>query len=276
MILLDKKGYKKVIAPLRQVAINSLFARSVVEQKVTGKIFVDNVDNPQTFYVVHPYGMSLLFGDNSNELFNASFKEYALNIDKTRNKHEWMQAFPNNWDNVLSELFKPFLIKSSDNTNKIENGIVELNTRVNFKFNITKYLNSPKNTLGPGIIIVKADRHMFHDMKGSVVPFYFWDSEDDFLKNGLAYAVFYKRELASMSFSSYRFGNEFELGIETKEKFRGRGFAELACGAIIDHCIANNSEPIWSCRLENIASYKLAQKLGFDPTLELPYYRLSN
>lgn len=35
------------------------------------------------------------------------------------------------------------------------------------------------------------------------------------------------------------------------------------------------TEPIWSCRLENTGSYKLAQKIGFLPTAEIPYYRLS-
>jgi hypothetical protein len=34
-------------------------------------------------------------------------------------------------------------------------------------------------------------------------------------------------------------------------------------------------EPVWACRLENDGSYKLAQKLGFEPVLEIPYYRLS-
>jgi RimJ/RimL family protein N-acetyltransferase len=113
-------------------------------------------------------------------------------------------------------------------------------------------------------------------MEGGVVPSRFWDSEDDFFRNGLAYALFYKGELASMAFSSYWFDDQFELGIETKDKFRGKGFAELVCSALIDYCISHDYEPIWACRLENSGSYKLAQKLGFKPGIEIPYYRLSN
>lgn len=275
MILLDKADYGKVAQPFKKVTINSLFARAVVEQTVSGKIYVDTPINPKTFYVVHPYGMTLLFGESNNEKFNEAFKNYALNKDNSRDNTEWMQVFPDNWDNVLLSLFKDALVKSADNTEKVEKGIVELNTRVNFKFNIAKHQPLSTQIIDKDISIVRADGQTFRDMQGSVVPLYFWDSEEDFLKNGAAFALFCKGELASMSFSSYWFGNEFEIGIETTEKFRGKGLAELVCRAIIDYCVENNYEPIWSCRLENIGSYKLAQKLGFEPTLYLSYYRLS-
>lgn len=275
MILLDKSDYNKVIQPFKKVTINSLFARTVIEQTVSGNIYVDDPINPNTFYVVHPYGMTLLFGDSNNEKFNEDFKNYALNKEKSRDNFEWMQVFPNNWDNILSSLFKDVLVKSADNTEKAEKGIIEINTRVNFKFNIAKHQPLSAQIIDQDISIVRADGQMFRDMQGSVVPLYFWDSEEDFLKHGIAFALFYKGELASMSFSSYWLGNEFEMGIETKENFRGKGFAELVCKAIIDYCVENNYEPIWSCRLENIGSYKLAQKLGFEPTFYLPYYRLS-
>lgn len=276
MVLLDKADYEKLVQPFKKVTINKLFARAVIEQTVSGKIFVDDKTNPKTFYVVHPYGMTLLFGESTNENFNEAFKSYAINKNNSRNNFEWLQAFPNDWDHVLSSLFKGVLIKSADNKEKAERGIIELNTRVNFKFNSAKHQLLSSQVIDKDIKIVRVNGQMFRDMNGSVVPKYFWNSEEDFLKSAVAFALFYKDELASMSFSSYWFGNDFEMGIETKEKFRGKGLAELVCRAIIDYCIENNYEPIWSCRLENTASYKLAQKLGYEPTLYLPYYRLSN
>lgn len=275
MKLLEKEDYNKLTEPFKKVTINNLFARSVIEHKVSGKIFVDNPDSPKTYYVVHPYGMTLLFGESNNVEFNNSFRNYALNINHVRDKHEWMQAFPNNWDNVLNELFNDCLIKSAENKTKKETGIIELNTRVNFKFGHDKYLNFKKTNLAPEIKIVRTDRQIFRDMKGSVVPFYFWDSEDDFLNNGVGFSLFYNGKLASTAYSSYIHDDKFELGIETVEEFRGKGFAEYTCSAIIEYCLENNYEPIWSCRLENIGSYKLAQKIGFIPSAEIPYYRLS-
>ena len=94
MILLDRTEYHKVTGPLREVTINNLFARSVVEKHVTGIIHVDDRENPKTFHIVHPYCMSLLFGATGSDQFNASFVDYALNTSGTRNQLEWLQVFP--------------------------------------------------------------------------------------------------------------------------------------------------------------------------------------
>jgi len=272
LVLLDKQYYNKVIEPLKLVSINNLFARAVVEQKAPGKIYVDNIDNPKTFYVLHSYGMSLLFGDWNYNEFNKQFREYALNNNHIRDKYEWMQVFPDEWNNTLINLFGKDLVKSADNTK--EAGIVELNTRVNFKFSHKKYSSKIKTKV-ENIEIVRTDANIFLNMPGYVVPKYYWFNENDFLENGVGFSLFSNKQLAATAFSSWIFDNKLEIGIETIKEFRGKGFAGIVCGAIIDYCIANKYEPVWSCRLENTGSYRLAQKMGFEPIYELPYYRLS-
>lgn len=272
MILLDRKEFNKIIEPLKLVSMNNLFARSVVEKKVSGKVFVDNADNPKTYYVIHPYGMTLLFGNWTNLKFNNKFRDYALNTYHIRDQYEWMQVFPNEWNDTLSDLFGNTLVKSENNTK--ETGIIELNTRVNFKFVYEKYAKISKKKL-PYVEIVRTDEKIFDNMQGSVVPKYFWDSKEDFLKNGIGFSLLYNSQLASTAYSSYFHDDKLEMGIETVEKYRKMGFAEIVCCALIDYCIENEYEPVWSCRLENAGSYKLAQKLGFEPALQTPYYRLS-
>lgn len=275
MELLDKEHFSKLADRVNQIPFNNLFARAVIEHMVSGKVYVDNVRDIKTAYIVHPYGMTLLLGDSDNGDFNQQFRKYALNIDSKRNSFEWMQIYPKSWDNKLKNLFGEQLITSDKNISKIENGIIELNTRVNFQFDKTTYLTRKVSNYEQSIEITRTDRQMFRQMKGTVIPKYFWDSEEDFFNNGMAYSLLYKGELASMSFSSYKFGDQFELGIETIPEFRGKGLAEIVCCALIDYCIEKHYEPIWACRKENMGSYKLALKLGFKPTQELPYYRLS-
>jgi len=269
MILLDKKDFYKVIESIKSVAFNNLFARSVVECKVSGKIYVDNIKNPKTYYVIHPYGMTLLFGDWNNHEFNNKFKNYALNLNNIRAKNEWMQVFPNEWNDVLLKLFNNSIVKSENKINETE--IIELNTRVNFKFNHSKYMIIEENT-NPCIEIVRIDKDIYENMPGTVVPKYFWDNKEDFLKNGIGFSLIYNSQLAATAFSSYIHENKLEMGIETVGNFRKMGFAEKVCCALINYCIENNYEPVWSCRLQNTGSYKLAKKIGFDPILELPYY----
>ncbi len=45
MVELNIDNYSLLEDPLRKVQINTLFARSVIEKKVKGKIFVDNIKN---------------------------------------------------------------------------------------------------------------------------------------------------------------------------------------------------------------------------------------
>jgi len=272
MILLNKEHYEKAIDPLKNVSINHLFASSVAEEKISGEIYVDNPGNPKTFYIVESYGMSLLFGDWTNIKFNNAFYNYALNTNHIRDNYEWMQTFPDNWNDELSELFGDKLVKSAENAK--ETGVIELNTRVNFKFSYEKYVNRKKNNID-NIKIVRTDENIFRDMPGTVTPKYFWDNENDFIKNGVGFSLFYNNQLAATAFSSCVIGNILEIGIETSNEFRKKGFAEIVCCELLEYCILNNYEPIWSCRLENTGSYMLAQKVGFEVAYKKPYYRLS-
>ena len=272
MVRLEESSYNRLITPLKQVSINNLFARAVVERLIHGKIYVDNPADPKTCYVVHPYGMSLLFGDANNHSFNMQFRDYALKLSNSCDRNEWMQTFPRDWDLVLSDLFGNSLVKSTD-THDNQN-IIELNTRVNFNFNRSRFLAGRKELQSQNCRIARTDRSIYHEMKGSVIPGYFWSSADDFVENGVGFSLFCEDKLATTAYSAFILDDKLELGIETVPEFRGKGFAQAACTALIDFCLENGYEPIWACRLENVGSCKLAERLGFEPIAMLPYYKL--
>ena len=273
MILLDDNEYYKLIDPLKKVTINNLFARTVVEKHLSGKIYVDERNTPSVFYIVHPYGMSLLFGNPNNDKFNCQLREYALNTDKSRTKNEWTQVFPDSWDEKLKMLFGSDLIQYSENSTNEKNK-VELNGRVNFIFNREAYSSFKQIEFKRDNKIVRTDKEIFNNMKGSVVPMYFWKDAEQFCNHGTGFSLFYNGNLASTAYSAYVHDNYLEIGIETVEEYRGKGLAQVACSALIDYCLQNNLEPVWSCRLENTASCKLAQKLGFEPVSTRTYYKL--
>jgi GNAT superfamily N-acetyltransferase len=275
MVLLSEKDYQKVAGPLNEVRINNLFARSVIEKKVTSKVYVDNVETPKTFYIIHPYGISLLFGDSHCQGFNEKFLDYSLNINGGRDRHEWMLSFPDDWHKVLSDLYSDKMIKSADNINNAETGVIELNTRTNFKFNPEKYKVCNRAILPDDCEIVRTDKNAFEDMKGLVIPAGFWDTADDFINNGVGFSLFCNKKIAATAFSAFIHDDKLEIGIETISDHRGKGFAQLVSSALIDYSIENGFEPVWACRKENTNSLNLAQKLGFEVSEEIPYYRLS-
>ena len=55
-----------------------------------------------------------------------------------------------------------------------------------------------------------------------------------------------------------------EIGINTLEEYRRKGYAKLACISMINELIANDICPLWSTGIENEGSNKLAKKIGFE------------
>lgn len=184
------------------------------------------------------------------------------------------QAFPEDWNDTLQLLFADKLVYPSDSVETSEQ-FIELNTRVNFQFDLERYLDFKKKNIKDKYKIIRTDKESFNNMEGSVVPAFFWNNAENFCKNGIGFSLYYQERLATTAYSSFIFDKELELGMETIPEFRGKGFAQYACAALIDYCLLNDYEPIWACKLANTPSVRLAQKLGFVVNLTLPYYRLA-
>ncbi len=60
-----------------------------------------------------------------------------------------------------------------------------------------------------------------------------------------------------------------EIGAITHEKFRGHGYAPIACAFLIEACEKLGYQAYWSCDAGHTASIRVARKLGFK--YETPY-----
>lgn len=274
MILLQKEDYLKAQSILFSLPINSLFAQSIIDNKVNGKIFVNEIEHCSTFLFVHPYGLSLLIGEEKNEKFNDELKEYCLNVNNTRVNTEWLQAYPRSWNNILPQLFGDKLITEAENIEKSFSNKIELSTRVNFKFNREKYAYFKSTFESKPYHVVRTSKQHFTQINGTVVPKHFWNNEDDFYENGIGFSLMINGRVASTAFSAFIIGTKLELAIETIPECRGKELAIYTCSSLIEYCLENHFEPVWACRLENENSYKLALKLGFEPSVQLPFYKL--
>ncbi len=280
MILLRRDDHSKVAPLLDAVPFNTLFARAVLEGRMDGRIYVDDVDSPGAACFAHAYGMSLLAGLGEAPVFTGRLKDYLLNANGERTRPEWLQVSPDTWCTRIQELLGSRLVPR-----EIQDGrpvptrleddrrVVEY-TRVNFEFSPGAYREAKASWSVGAHEIVRTDERIGSAMLGSVTPLRFWRDAADFSRNGVGFTLLHHGEVACTAFSSFVQGDQLELGIETVEKYRGMGFAVHACSALIDHCLDHDLLPVWACRLENTASYRLAQKLGFRPSRYLPYYRL--
>ncbi len=275
MHILTTDKYEIAAQNIADVNINCFFAKSVIQHHVKGQIFVDDTERPKAFYVLHPYQMSLLYGAISVDFINNQLKSYLLNTNGSRKKDEYLQVFPSNIEAEIDKLVAQSMcvFDSRVEIDESQYSVVK-HQRVNFKFNQTTFRNLVNRIDLSLYSYSPVDLSHFNEFHGSVVPNQFWHNASDFSSQGFGYVLYYYDQPASVAFSSFMHEGFLELGMETKKSYRRKGLATYVCAKLIDYCLDNNLEPVWSCRLSNEASYNLALKLGFEPTAYLPYYDL--
>ncbi len=274
MKLLQKQDYGRVLEELDTVTINQLFARSVIKQHVDGDVFVDDIAHPTGFYVVHPCGMSLLFGSGAYGFLNNGLMNYLLGSNGLRKRKEWMQVFPSEHGDDIDSLFGVNMVRNDvvDDSLQGNGASVIRHRRINFRFD-TRRFEAYKETIDfSGFSFCTIDTDVYHTLAGVVVPDEFWNTASDFVANGSGICLKQDERLIAHAFSSFKHGRMFELGMETQPEFRRRGLAGVICAKLIDDCLNSGFEPAWSCREGNAGSFYLAVKLGFEPTAWLPYY----
>lgn len=88
-------------------------------------------------------------------------------------------------------------------------------------------------------------------------------SAEALLAHGLLFGAVIDGELVSIAFSASGSSKHSEVGIKTREDFRGRGYSTAAASLICAEIQANGQIAVWSTDQDNIASQRVAAKLGF-------------
>ena len=97
---------------------------------------------------------------------------------------------------------------------------------------------------------------------GDEMEFY-CGSIDNFLANGLGLCMMKGDEIIVEAYVSSFGDTTAEIGAVTREAYRGRGYAAIACAYLIGACQQRGYQAYWSCDADNLASIRVACKLGF-------------
>jgi RimJ/RimL family protein N-acetyltransferase len=249
---------------LASVPINAMFAQAALD--LGAPLWSDREADARAFHVVHPYGMSFVWGPAVDEAF-------PLVVSHLTGRHageEWLQVEPRwtglGWDDAFG-----VPDASSSRGSRVT---TTRHTRVNFAFDEAAHAER-RGTLVPpdGWVARRATAEDF-GWPGSVVPSRFWADAEAFLENGGGVVLAHDDEVGAMAFASYRQGSRVELGIETAPLWRRRGLAAAAATAMIEFALDAGLVPVWSCREDNVGSLRLATGIGFAPTTRTPYYHL--
>jgi RimJ/RimL family protein N-acetyltransferase len=235
---------------------------SVIECRQTGRIFVDQPDQPQCVIVWHPTEIGFVYGkagpdelidDVHDLLFNRLYKDNGF-----------IAVVPGSqaWDKNLSAMPDCNLLQ----------------TRISYMFHPEKFEPNRNWTsrLLPNVRVARLDATLRDQM---IAEFYFDDFNqswhtDDFLANGFGFCLMIENTIASvcLTYAACTSSKEVEITVCTGEAFRSKGWGTLVVTAFIDYCLANGLTPVWSNSVNNQASSALGEKMGFEPKAPYPLY----
>lgn len=247
--------------------------KSVLSGMNSGEVFVDSTNNPETA-LIWSYGIKGFYfiGDFNNSKFNDEIFDFIYSNLKRKIINNGLEDFEfsgdcQKWDSVLESIF------SRRNLLRSKQCVYKLNP---VEWNIHTYKTIPKE-----IYIKRIDRKFLQSSEISGLMFLeseiirWWDSIDYFTKNAFGYCIVYKNKILSYCLTNFIFQHTYTIGIETLEKYRRKGYCQIATEAFITELLQNGLEPYWDCMFTNTASRRLAETLGFylDHTYSL--YRVS-
>jgi len=238
---------------LDAVAINTAFARAVLDGVVPGELWADRPEEPRAFHARHPHTMSLVWGPAVGDVADAVAARIRAGADAGR--PEWLQVEPRWADLGWAERI---------------GGPLTHHVRLNLAFDPAAF---PGPVAVPGCRVRRATAHDF-GWSGAVRPAEFWPDADAFLAGGGGWVAEVDGAAAALAFAAFRTGDDVELGIETAPAHRRRGLARAAAAAMIDDLLRAGRTPVWACREENAGSVRLAESLGFVVARRLPYLRV--
>jgi hypothetical protein len=90
-----------------------------------------------------------------------------------------------------------------------------------------------------------------------------WGRPVGLAASGLAWGAFAGKQLVSVA-CPFFVGERYEdLGVVTEPEYRGLGFSQACAGAVCKDILDRGRRPSWSTSPDNLASLRVAEKLGF-------------
>jgi hypothetical protein len=83
------------------------------------------------------------------------------------------------------------------------------------------------------------------------------------LQKGIGFCLMRGDEILCEAFATLLTANVMEMGVTTHKPYEGNGYGTLTCAHLVRACEAKGCETYWNCNQQNVASLKIARKLGY-------------
>ena len=264
---LEKENYELV----RKYADLSLgekeYYYAMIEGKQRGRIFVDNTRSIAAVLFWHYCGFGFVAG-NPDEIFMENVKRMV------RKEHEYfLQDTEINQKKFVLQQNNDAIGKSLDNHSiekYLDNDIIKIYLDNDSGIKRSERLYFVMGEIRPDVLeldkdyeIKVLDENILSRLTGHIIPSFSWASSEDFLKYGKGYCILHGKDIASFAFSAAVGGGKIDIGIETNQRYQDRGLAKIVANKMIDYAYEIGAQPVWGCAIENVASRKTAEGIGF-------------
>ena len=258
MIELAPADFQRVTPLFEGIELWPSLPHRVIEQKQTGRIFVDDAIVPRATVVCHATGYSYVGGEN--ESFSDELERELF--DKIDNDVLHLCGTAGYWQDRL----RTFMRDSSEPYQMLS---------YRFDENSFKKISTPTK-VAPGCRLERINESLADlidkDPESGIL--WYFDSVENFCREGLGYGLFEGDNLASYCFTALVGAGWADPQLRTGELFRRKGYATQVTAAYIVACLAASLEPTWHTWPGNTISERLAAHMGFRVIGEFTVYML--
>ncbi len=220
---------------------NKTVLYSFFSGSIPGRIFVNDIDNPEYYLIVTNFLNWTFIGGNPDIEWLNSAIEFLR-------KDQYLQIV---WP-------------KQDNNDILPDKITEIIPRYEFSNQELQYdQNRIEGILEQGFEFNRINNSIIESCEWKNLHVTAYGSVENFLKNGLGICLMKDGGIYCESYATFNANNCFELGVITPEKHQGNGYAYLTCSYLIDELLKQGERTTWSCNRSNTPSVQVAKRLGY-------------
>lgn len=249
----------KAAAPLFKAPHTQFVMNALLAGNAHGRIWVDEPVSPSSAFLWDEHAITYFAGDAENQSFNQSIQKILA-----------QQIAPGSfliacyeqdgWVNQLSGIFgNQTLYPAQRRLYHLESlRVPDWRERIPKGFAIERI---------DRMLLSRTDLTHLDQVLDEIHQM--WPSVDRFLQHGFGFCALKEdREIACWCTGEYADGDQIGIGIETIEAYQRNNLATLTASAFAEHCLKSNIQANWDCWVRNIASARVAEKVGFREVLE--------
>lgn len=264
---LPEDKYYKIKPLIRGRKETNVHLLGVIDGNNRGKIYVNDIEEPETALIWAIGCVFAIIGNNTNENFNQALLPFLRDylgpesIELVGGTHFYVPVYEEKWGITLEKIFEP--IKNNKEFEKLQNLAYVFNHNKFDRSDISEY------KLPEGFSLRKIDRDIIEKDSGQHLKANilgdFWISVETFLELGFGYCILNGNEVIAACFSGYVSDECHDIVICTYDKEnREKGFGTMAAKDYVEYCIQNGLIPFWCTTDDNFSSQRVSEKCGFE------------